>query len=54
MRLKNNFCEISINKISAPLTTETYDFIYDFENYKEEEFKNILDINIVLKGKMSD
>ena len=47
MLLKNDLYEVTINKISELPTTEIFDYIYDFENYKNEEFKNILSINVV-------
>jgi RNAse (barnase) inhibitor barstar len=53
MFLKNDLYEVIITKISQPPIMENFDFIHDFENYKNEEFKNILSIEVVtLKRKI--
>ena len=47
MFLKNDLYEVIITKISQLPTMENFDFVYDFEDYKNEEFKNILSIEVV-------
>lgn len=52
MLLKNDVYKVIINEISEPIATENFDYIYDFENYKNEEFKHILRIEVVVFEKI--
>lgn len=53
MVLKNDKFNIEIKKISMPLNKEEFDYIYDFENYKNEELYTVLEIKIItIDGKI--
>lgn len=49
MFLKNDLYEVTIKETTQIPTVEKFDYIYDFENYKNEEFKKILTIDVVTR-----
>lgn len=51
MILQNEQFSVEIKKIGSPLNEELFDFVYDFENYKNEDLFTVLEIKCSNFGK---